>query len=166
MGAIDQFTLNDWSFGQLCGLARVGKMPLDLLRSQTALQALRGPLPDDRKPLQVLATDYANLSRPTSGELDSPLLGSTPATNGSGLEAPSGARVGSGPALVRSVQHTVTHPCDPRSPWSNTAIGTTSFSSRRTKTSASCANSELVVRMECFKFVFIRVDSWFKHPVY
>jgi hypothetical protein len=57
VGSTGQFSLNDWSFGQLCGLARVDKVTLNRLRTETALQAFRDTLPGGRKPLQVLTTD-------------------------------------------------------------------------------------------------------------
>jgi hypothetical protein len=57
VGTAGQFSLNDWSFGQLCGLARVDKVTLNRLRTETAMQAFRDTLPGGRKPLQVLTTD-------------------------------------------------------------------------------------------------------------
>lgn len=57
IGSAGQFHLNDWSFGQLCGLARVDKSTLNRLSPETAVQALRETLPCGRKPLQVLTTD-------------------------------------------------------------------------------------------------------------
>lgn len=57
IGSSGQFALNDWSFGQLCGLSRVDKQTINRLQTQTALQAFRDTLPQGRKPLQVLTTD-------------------------------------------------------------------------------------------------------------
>ena len=57
VGSSGQFQLNDWSFGQLCGLARVDRLTLNRLRIETAVQALSETLPRGRKPLQVLTTD-------------------------------------------------------------------------------------------------------------
>jgi|GEM_PF-308853 len=104
VGSAGQFYLNDWSFGQLCSLARVDKLTLNRLCCETAMQAFHETLPKGRKPLQVLTTDYTKLSRSTQNESDPRLTDSLPATNGSGFEAPSGSsnRV-KGPALVRSI---------------------------------------------------------------
>ena len=57
IGSSGQFALNDWSFGQLCGLSRVDKQTINRLQTETALQAFRDTLPQGRKPLQVLTTD-------------------------------------------------------------------------------------------------------------
>ena len=57
VGSTGQFSLNNRSFGQLCDLARVDKVTLNRLRTETALQAFRDTLPGGRKPLQVLTTD-------------------------------------------------------------------------------------------------------------
>ncbi len=51
--------LNDWSFGQLCGLARVAKDTLNRLSPSTSAQALIETLPRSEKPLQVLTRDTA-----------------------------------------------------------------------------------------------------------
>ncbi len=48
------FHLNDWSFGQLCGVARVSKDTVNRLTPDTAARALRETLPGGNKPLQVL----------------------------------------------------------------------------------------------------------------
>ncbi|MBN9519238.1 DUF932 domain-containing protein [bacterium] len=48
------FTLNDWSFGQLCSLARVSKETVNRLAPVTAAQVLRETLPGGNKPLQLL----------------------------------------------------------------------------------------------------------------
>ncbi|MFO0979077.1 MAG: hypothetical protein U0996_21890 [Planctomycetaceae bacterium] len=57
IGSYGQFAMNDWSFGQLCGLSRVDKQTINRLQTQTALQAFRDTMPHGRKPLQVLITD-------------------------------------------------------------------------------------------------------------
>ena len=46
-------TLNDWSFGQLCGLARVSKETVNRLSPDTAMRAFRETLPGGNKPLQL-----------------------------------------------------------------------------------------------------------------
>ena len=53
----DGASLNDWSFGQLCGLARVTKDTINRLSSDTARTVFRETLPSGNKPLQVLTTD-------------------------------------------------------------------------------------------------------------
>jgi hypothetical protein len=57
VGAAGPFHLNDWTFGQLCGLARVDKGTLNRLCGETAMQAFRETFPKGRKPLQILTTD-------------------------------------------------------------------------------------------------------------
>lgn len=57
LGNGGQFHLNDWSFGQLCGLAHVDKSTINRLKPETAMQAFSDTLPRGRKPLQVLTTD-------------------------------------------------------------------------------------------------------------
>ena len=51
--------LNDWSFGQLCRLAGVGKDTINRLSSKTAAKALEETLPSSEKPVQFLTTDNA-----------------------------------------------------------------------------------------------------------
>lgn len=51
--------LNDWSFGQMCGLARVAKDTLNRLSPETSARALHETLPRGDKPLQVLTRDTA-----------------------------------------------------------------------------------------------------------
>jgi hypothetical protein len=46
-------SLNDWSFGQLCGLAGVSRDTVNRLSADTASRVLRETLPEGRKPLQV-----------------------------------------------------------------------------------------------------------------
>ncbi len=53
-GADGLFGLNDWSFGQLCGLARVSKDTVNRLAPATAAQVFRETLPGGNKPLQLL----------------------------------------------------------------------------------------------------------------
>ncbi len=53
-GADGLFALNDWSFGQLCGLARVSKETINRLTPETAALAFRETLPVGNKPLQLL----------------------------------------------------------------------------------------------------------------
>jgi hypothetical protein len=48
------YTLNDWSFGQLCGLAKVSKETVNRLAPATAAQVFRETLPGGNKPLQLL----------------------------------------------------------------------------------------------------------------
>ena len=50
------FFLNDWSFGQLCRLARVTKETVNRLTPDTAARVLAETLPRGNKPLQVYAT--------------------------------------------------------------------------------------------------------------
>ena len=51
-----EFSLNHWSFSQLCGLCGVSKDTLNQLSPATANQAIRETLPSGTKPLQVLTT--------------------------------------------------------------------------------------------------------------
>ncbi|MEO2090882.1 MAG: DUF932 domain-containing protein, partial [Gemmataceae bacterium] len=53
-GSDGPFALNDWSFGQLCGLAKVGKETVNRLTPDTAARAFRETLPGGTKPLQLL----------------------------------------------------------------------------------------------------------------
>ena len=50
-----EFHLNDWSFSQLCRLARVSKDTLNRLTPETASRALQETLPTEGKPLQILS---------------------------------------------------------------------------------------------------------------
>ena len=52
-GADGPFALNDWSFGQLCGLARVGKETVNRLSPETAARVFKETLPGGNKPLQL-----------------------------------------------------------------------------------------------------------------
>ena len=53
-GESGPFALNDWSFGQLCGLSRVSKETVNRLTPATAAQVFRETLPGGTKPLQLL----------------------------------------------------------------------------------------------------------------
>ena len=53
-GTDGPFALNDWSFGQLCGLAKVSKDTVNRLTPETAARAFRETLPGGNKPLQLL----------------------------------------------------------------------------------------------------------------
>lgn len=57
VGSSGQLQMNDWSFGQICNLARVDKATLNRLSSTTAMQAFQETFPKGRKPLQILTTD-------------------------------------------------------------------------------------------------------------
>jgi len=54
IGVDGAFTLNDWSFGQLCRLCSVNKETLNRLSPETACRAVRETLPTGTKPLQLL----------------------------------------------------------------------------------------------------------------
>lgn len=51
------FLLNDWSFGQFCGLAGVSKETVNRLSPATATSVFRETLPIGKKPLQLLTTE-------------------------------------------------------------------------------------------------------------
>ena len=53
-GSDGAFTLNAWSFGQLCQLAKVGKETVNRLTAETAARVFQETLPEGRKPLQLL----------------------------------------------------------------------------------------------------------------
>jgi hypothetical protein len=53
-GTDQSYLLNDWSFSQLCGLARVSKETINRLTPSTAALAIRETLPGGNKPLQLL----------------------------------------------------------------------------------------------------------------
>ena len=50
------YHLNDWSFTQLCGLARVNKETVNRLSPETISRVFRETLPTGNKPLQLLAS--------------------------------------------------------------------------------------------------------------
>ena len=51
------FLLNDWSFSQLCGLARIKKDTVNRLSPETATAVFRETLPQGNKPLQFLTSE-------------------------------------------------------------------------------------------------------------
>lgn len=53
----EEYSLNDWSFSQLCKMARVSKDTINRLSSKTASKALEETLPTSDKPLQLLTHD-------------------------------------------------------------------------------------------------------------
>ena len=57
LGDDGEFRLNDWSFGQLCKLASVGKETVNRLSPETAGRVLMETLPAGRKPLQILTKE-------------------------------------------------------------------------------------------------------------
>lgn len=59
IGEDGDFTLNDWSFSQLCRLAGVSKETLSRLSHKTASRALQETLPNGDKPIQLLTSEAA-----------------------------------------------------------------------------------------------------------
>jgi hypothetical protein len=59
-GSDGAFLMNDWSFGQLCKLAGVGKETVNRLSPETASQVFAETLPRGTKPLQLF-TDGENI---------------------------------------------------------------------------------------------------------
>lgn len=59
IGTDGAFLLNDWSFSQLCSLARVKKDTINRLSPETATAVFRETLPQGNKPLQFLTTNDA-----------------------------------------------------------------------------------------------------------
>lgn len=57
LGDAGEYRLNDWSFGQLCKLAGVGKETVNRLSPTTASRVLMETLPVGRKPLQILTKE-------------------------------------------------------------------------------------------------------------
>jgi hypothetical protein len=55
LGSDGAFTLNDWSFGQVCRIAGVSKDTLNRFTPETASRALVETLPTGNKPLQLFA---------------------------------------------------------------------------------------------------------------
>lgn len=53
----ESFALNDWSFTQLCGLAKVSKDTLNRLSAETAARVIRETLPGGNKPAQLFTRD-------------------------------------------------------------------------------------------------------------
>ncbi|MBX3180315.1 MAG: DUF932 domain-containing protein [Candidatus Hydrogenedentes bacterium] len=54
LGEDGVYRLNDWSFTQVCGLAKVSKDTVNKLRPETAVAALRETLPAGSRPIQAL----------------------------------------------------------------------------------------------------------------
>ena len=57
IGEEPDFSLNDWSFSQLCRMAGVNKETINRLSRKTASKALEETLPAAEKPLQILTTN-------------------------------------------------------------------------------------------------------------
>ena len=57
LGSDGAFLMNDWSFGQLCKLARVKKDTINRLSVDTAHQVFRETLPSGNKPMQILTNE-------------------------------------------------------------------------------------------------------------
>lgn len=53
----EEFSLNEWSFSQLCRMAKVSKDTINRLSFSTASKALEETLPNSEKPLQLLTHD-------------------------------------------------------------------------------------------------------------
>jgi hypothetical protein len=56
-GTEGEFALNDWSFQQLCSLARVSRDTVNRVFPETAARILTETMPSGHKPLQLLTTD-------------------------------------------------------------------------------------------------------------
>ncbi len=52
-----EYSLNDWSFSQLCRLARVSRDTLNRLSHKTASKVLEETIPATNKPIQILTTE-------------------------------------------------------------------------------------------------------------
>ena len=59
VGDDGDFSLSDWSFGQLCRLASVSKETVNRVSAATAAQIFRETMPSGEKPLQLLTQDDA-----------------------------------------------------------------------------------------------------------
>ena len=55
VGTDGSFTMNAWSFGQLCQFAKVGKETVNRLSADTAARVLEETLPSGKRPLQLLS---------------------------------------------------------------------------------------------------------------
>jgi len=55
VGTDGAFTMNAWSFGQLCQFAKVGKETVNRLSADTAARVLEETLPSGKRPLQLLS---------------------------------------------------------------------------------------------------------------
>jgi hypothetical protein len=53
-----EYLLNDWSFQQLCSLARVSRDTVNRVFPETAARILSETMPSGQKPLQLLTTDH------------------------------------------------------------------------------------------------------------
>jgi predicted GNAT family acetyltransferase len=58
-GSDGAFELSDWSFNQLCGLARVNKDTVNRLTPETAARVFGETMPTGQKPMQLLTTGTA-----------------------------------------------------------------------------------------------------------
>ncbi len=58
-GSDGAFELNDWSFNQLCNLARVSKDTVNRLSPETAARVFSETMPTGQKPMQLLTTGNA-----------------------------------------------------------------------------------------------------------
>jgi hypothetical protein len=56
-GTDGAFAMTDWSFGQLCALAKVSKETVNRLTAETAGRVFQETLPTGRKPVQVFTRD-------------------------------------------------------------------------------------------------------------
>jgi hypothetical protein len=52
-----EYSMNDWSFGQLCSLARVSRDTVNRLLPETAARVFADTMPTGQKPLQLLTSD-------------------------------------------------------------------------------------------------------------
>jgi len=52
-----EYQMNDWSFGQLCSLARVSRDTVNRLFPETAARVFADTMPTGQKPLQLLTSD-------------------------------------------------------------------------------------------------------------
>lgn len=59
VGTDGAFTMNAWSFGQLCKLANVGRETVNRLSADTAARVFEETLPSGKKPLQLLTEGEA-----------------------------------------------------------------------------------------------------------
>ncbi len=59
VGTDGAFTMNAWSFGQLCQLAKVSKETVNRLSAETAARVLEETLPSGKRPLQLLSEGEA-----------------------------------------------------------------------------------------------------------
>ena len=56
VGGHTDYSLNDWSFSQMCRMANVSKETINRLSTKTASRAFEETLPHSQKPLQILTT--------------------------------------------------------------------------------------------------------------